>query len=92
MSVAADLRHTARAAREPLGDYERLARATDGIAAPFALVDLDAMWANATDMERRAAGKPIRLASKSVRCRELQRRILARPGFSGTLAFTLPEA
>ncbi|HEY4895031.1 MAG TPA: amino acid deaminase/aldolase [Solirubrobacteraceae bacterium] len=72
--------------------YERLERATAGLQPPFALVDLDAMWANAADMERRAAGKPIRLASKSVRCRALQERVLARPGFSGTLAYTLPEA
>ncbi len=43
-------------------------------------------------MERRAAPKPIRLASKSVRCRALQERVLARPGFAGTLAYTLPEA
>jgi D-serine deaminase-like pyridoxal phosphate-dependent protein len=43
-------------------------------------------------MERRARGKPIRLASKSVRCRTLQQHILARPGFEGTLAYTLPEA
>jgi D-serine deaminase-like pyridoxal phosphate-dependent protein len=43
-------------------------------------------------MEGRAGGKPIRLASKSVRCRELQERVLARPGYRGTLAFTLPEA
>ena len=43
-------------------------------------------------MERRAAPKPIRLASKSVRCRALQERVLARPGFQGTLAYTLPEA
>ena len=28
----------------PQGDYERLERATEGIEAPFALVDLDAMW------------------------------------------------
>ncbi len=47
---------------------------------------------NARDMERRAGGKPIRLASKSVRCRALQERVLARDGFRGTLAFTLPEA
>ncbi len=59
---------------------------------PFAVVDLDAFWRNAADMERRAAGKPIRLASKSVRCRALQERVLARSGFHGTLAFTLPEA
>ena len=29
------------------------------------------------------AGKPIRVASKSVRCRALLRRVLARPGFAG---------
>ncbi|HXB14802.1 MAG TPA: amino acid deaminase/aldolase [Solirubrobacteraceae bacterium] len=74
------------------GEYERLERATAELTAPFALVDLDALDANAEDMERRAAGKPIRLASKSLRCRELQARVLARPGFSGTMAFTLPEA
>jgi D-serine deaminase-like pyridoxal phosphate-dependent protein len=70
----------------------RLERATAGLDAPFAVVDLDAFWKNAADMERRAAGKPIRLASKSVRCRALQERVLSRPGFAGTLAFTLPEA
>ena len=72
--------------------YARLEQATEGLRAPFALVDLDALWDNASDMERRASGKPIRLASKSVRCRALQERVLARPGFAGTLAFTLPEA
>ncbi len=71
---------------------ERLERATASLEPPFAVVDLDAFWANAADMERRAAPKPIRLASKSVRCRALQERVLARPGFRGTLAFTLPEA
>ncbi|HSZ05833.1 MAG TPA: amino acid deaminase/aldolase [Solirubrobacteraceae bacterium] len=71
--------------------YARLERATAGLQAPFALVDLDALWANAADMERRAARKPIRLASKSLRCRSLQERVLARDGFTGTLAFTLPE-
>jgi D-serine deaminase-like pyridoxal phosphate-dependent protein len=72
--------------------YARLERATEELRAPFALVDLDALWANAAEMEGRARGKPIRLASKSVRCRELQQRVLARPGYQGTLAFTLPEA
>ncbi|MEA2201501.1 MAG: hypothetical protein QOI89_2097 [Solirubrobacteraceae bacterium] len=72
--------------------YARLERATAGLEAPFALVDLDDLWANAADLERRAAGKPIRLASKSLRCRALQDRVLDRGGFRGTLAFTLPEA
>ncbi len=72
--------------------HTRLERATAGLQAPFAVIDMDALWANAADMERRAAAKPIRLASKSLRCRSLQERVLARPGFRGTLAFTLPEA
>lgn len=72
--------------------YERLERATAELDAPFALVDMDALRANAEDLERRAAPKPIRLASKSLRCRALQERVLARDGFRGTLAFTLPEA
>jgi D-serine deaminase-like pyridoxal phosphate-dependent protein len=60
---------------------------------PFAFVDLDAMWANSADLLRRAAGKPIRVASKSLRCRELLRRVLdSDPGYRGVLGFTLPEA
>ena len=85
----------ATALRKPpvaAGDRERLDRATAALDPPFALLDLDAFWANADDMVRRAAGKPIRLASKSLRCRALQERTLARDGFRGTLAFTLPEA
>ena len=73
-------------------NWEEFERATAEIEAPFAVVDLDAFWANARDLVRRARGKPIRLASKSVRCRTLQERVLATEGFEGTLAFTLPEA
>jgi D-serine deaminase-like pyridoxal phosphate-dependent protein len=76
----------------PEDRYTRLERATADLQAPFAVVDLDALWANAGDLLRRATPKPVRLASKSVRCRALQERVLARPGFAGTLAFTLPEA
>jgi D-serine deaminase-like pyridoxal phosphate-dependent protein len=56
------------------------------------VVDLAALRANAADMTRRAAGKPIRLASKSVRCRALLERVLGISGFRGILAFSLPEA
>jgi D-serine deaminase-like pyridoxal phosphate-dependent protein len=76
----------------PAQAYERLERATAGLQAPFALIDLDAMDANARDLVRRAGGKPIRLASKSLRCRGLQERVLAGEGFRGTLAYTLGEA
>jgi len=70
---------------------ERLDVATAHLEPPFALVDLDAFDANAADLLRRAAGKPVRLASKSVRCRALNERALA-AGLQGILAFTLPEA
>jgi D-serine deaminase-like pyridoxal phosphate-dependent protein len=77
----------------PAEDLGRLDRATAELDAPFAAVDLDAFRANARDMLRRAGGRPIRLASKSIRCRALLERALASDtGFRGTLAFTLPEA
>ncbi|MEA2470539.1 MAG: hypothetical protein QOE38_1538 [Thermoleophilaceae bacterium] len=73
--------------------HERLERACADLTAPFACVDLDGFDANASDLVRRATGKPLRLASKSVRCRALQRRVLdGPPGFRGILALTLPEA
>ena len=51
-----------------------------------------AFRANAAAMTSRAAGKPIRLASKSVRCRHLIGQALGLAGFRGILAYTLPEA
>lgn len=72
--------------------FQRYEAATRSLEPPFAMVDLGALWHNANDLTRRAAGKPIRLASKSVRCHALQQRVLGRDGFRGTLCFTLPEA
>ncbi|MFC5008977.1 alanine racemase [Nocardioides plantarum] len=72
--------------------HARLERATQHLDAPVAVVDLDAFDANAADLVRRAGGTPIRVASKSVRCRELLRRVLAVDGYAGVLAFTLAEA
>jgi D-serine deaminase-like pyridoxal phosphate-dependent protein len=56
------------------------------------VVDLDAFDANADDLLHRAGGSPIRVASKSVRVPDLLRRVLARDGFHGVLAYTLAEA
>ncbi|MFE7445168.1 amino acid deaminase/aldolase [Streptomyces chartreusis] len=78
---------TARAA-----DRARYDRATAHLDAPLAIVDLDAFDANAADMRRRAGGKPIRVASKSVRCRALLERVLAKDGFAGLMSFTLAES
>jgi D-serine deaminase-like pyridoxal phosphate-dependent protein len=61
-------------------------------ATPVMVVDLDAFDANAADLVRRAAGKPIRVASKSLRVPALVERALAAPGFAGVLAYTLREA
>ncbi len=71
------------------GEFERI---FEEVEAPFAFVDLDAMWANAAAMLQRAGDKPIRVASKSLRCRDLLERILARDErFAGLMTFTLPE-
>ena len=66
--------------------------ATAGLPAPLAVVDLDAFEANADDLVRRAGGVPIRVASKSVRCRSLLRSVLDRPGFAGVMAYSVREA
>ena len=73
-------------------DRARYDRATAHLDAPVAIVDLEAFDANADDLVRRAAGKPIRVASKSVRCRALLERVLARDGFAGIMSFTLAES
>jgi D-serine deaminase-like pyridoxal phosphate-dependent protein len=71
---------------------ERLDRATGHLETPLAVVDLAAFDDNAAALAARSGGRPIRVASKSVRCRELLTRVLARPGWHGVLAYTLPEA
>ena len=74
------------------GRMGALSAATAQLTPPFAVVDLDAFDRNAESMVGRSNGKPIRVASKSVRCRALVERALTRDGFTGILAFTLPEA
>jgi D-serine deaminase-like pyridoxal phosphate-dependent protein len=70
----------------------RLDAATKQLEAPLAVVDLEAFDRNADDLVLRAAGRPIRVASKSVRCRFLLERVLRRDGFAGVMAYSLPEA
>jgi D-serine deaminase-like pyridoxal phosphate-dependent protein len=74
-------------------DHARYETAFAGRDAPFAFVDLDAMWSNADEMLGRAGGKPIRIASKSVRCRPLLDAIARRDArFKGLMTFTLGES
>jgi len=76
----------------PASRYDEMERATSALDAPFAVVDLDAFRANAEDLVRRAAGKPVRVATKSVRCRHLVGVALATPGFRGFMAYSVREA
>ena len=76
----------------PPGTYEGYEAVFASIEAPFAFVDLDAMWANGLDMVQRAGGKPIRIATKSLRCRPLIASALENdPGFRGLMTFSLAE-
>jgi len=92
---ATDTTHTTGSGSHPTpqpASFADLQRATTGLQPPFAVIDLGALGTNAAHMVRRAGGKPIRLASKSLRCRRLIEDVLRLPGFTGILAFTLPEA
>jgi D-serine deaminase-like pyridoxal phosphate-dependent protein len=70
----------------------RLDAATAHLDPPFAALDVDAFDANAADLGRRAAGLPIRVASKSLRCRWALDRAMADAATRGVMCFTLPEA
>ncbi|OBK48656.1 alanine racemase [Mycobacterium gordonae] len=74
------------------GRLQRYEEAFADLDAPFAFLDLDAMWSNAAQLLARAGGKPIRVASKSLRCRPIQREILdSNQRFNGLMTFTLRE-
>jgi D-serine deaminase-like pyridoxal phosphate-dependent protein len=76
----------------PEQSHERYERIFAEVEAPFAFVDLEAMWANADSMLERAGGKKVRVASKSIRCRALMEAILRRdPRFQGLMTYTLRE-
>ncbi|MCX7521848.1 alanine racemase [Microbacterium sp. STN6] len=77
---------------QPESYWPALTRATAHLDAPVAALHADALRHNAHDMLRRAAGKPIRVASKSVRVRSVLDAVLRLPGYHGVLAYTLPEA
>lgn len=72
--------------------FARLLSATAPLSAPLAALDAPALWANADDLVRRAAGVPVRVASKSVRVRSVVERTLARPGFAGVMSYSLAES
>ncbi|MGL6234680.1 MAG: alanine racemase [Segniliparus sp.] len=93
--MAVDLSHkpeTPGAWESPERYWPSLTAATRELDPPLGVLELDALAHNAHDMLRRAGGKPIRVASKSVRSRAVLDAVLALPGYAGVLAYTLPEA
>lgn len=72
--------------------WPSLSAATRHLDAPVGALAVDALAANAFDLLDRAAGLPIRVASKSVRVRGVLDAVLALPGYRGILAYTLAEA
>jgi D-serine deaminase-like pyridoxal phosphate-dependent protein len=76
----------------PEQSHARYERIFAEVEAPFAFVDLEAMRANEEAMLAHAGEKPIRVATKSIRCRALLEAILARDErFRGLMTYTLPE-
>ena len=73
-------------------DLAALTRATAELDPPLAALDLAAARANLADLTRRASGTPVRVASKSVRCRWVLDLALGTPGFAGVMAYSLREA
>ena len=76
----------------PAAFWQSMTDAVADVSGPVGAVHLGALRYNALDLAVRAGGVPIRVASKSVRVREIVDAALAIPGYRGILAFTLPEA
>ena len=72
--------------------WRELQAATAEMPAPLVALSLDAMAANAASMRERAGQKPIRIATKSLRVRDVLRLLDAEPWTQGLLAFSLDEA
>ena len=60
--------------------------------APVAVLGVDALSRNAHDLVRRAGGTPIRIATKSVRSREILDTVLAIDGYRGLMTYSLAES
>ena len=58
---------------------------------PCALIDLDAFEANAATVLKAAQQKPVRVATKSVRCVALLRRLVKLPGVRGLMTYSARE-
>ncbi|MFZ2530742.1 MAG: amino acid deaminase/aldolase [Rhodococcus sp. (in: high G+C Gram-positive bacteria)] len=81
-----------------ISPLDRLDTATADLDPPFAAADLATVRSNAADLLRRAGGTPVRVASKSVRCRAVLEEVLGTDltgstgAFRGIMAYSLREA
>ena len=93
--MSLDLLSTSPAAKpwsRPAAYWGEMTGAVADVSGPVAAVHAGALRYNALDLVVRAGGVPIRVATKSVRVREVLDAVLALPGYRGILAYTLPEA
>jgi len=72
--------------------WPRLDLATVELSAPLAVIDRQAAARNAVRLVQRAAGTPVRLATKSLRSRALLSALLATDGYAGLMAHAAAEA
>ncbi|HEU5144214.1 MAG TPA: alanine racemase [Dermatophilaceae bacterium] len=70
----------------------RLSRATANLRPLLAVVDVDAFDRNAARLVGRGHGKPIRVATKSLRARALIERALTHDGWRGLMCYSVAEA
>jgi D-serine deaminase-like pyridoxal phosphate-dependent protein len=78
---------------ERVWDYAYYRQVFRGQRMPFAFVDLDLLDENIRQIAERAQGKRVRLASKSLRCVAMLRRILAADAcFQGIMCYMAREA
>ncbi len=73
--------------------YEAYKRIFAHLPKPFAYVDLDLLDENIRSIAAAAGGKQVRVASKSIRCVDVLRRIMnADPVYQGVMCFSAREA
>lgn len=76
-----------------MNNYQYYKKAISGQALPLAYIDLDKFDVNVEAIRKRAGGKPIRIASKSVRCRRMLQRILdSHKQYQGIMCYSAREA
>lgn len=92
LAASAPSPHATTPWTQPARYWRARTDAVASVSGPVASIDVDALRYNALDLVVRSSGVPIRVASKSIRVRDVLDATLALPGYQGILAFTLPEA